>query len=48
MADEQVRELGRKSAIPQDLGWASLLRLDGDALEGQYLPSSRNSASAPG
>ncbi len=28
---------GKKSAIPQDLSWSSLLRLDGDALEGQYL-----------
>src|SRR5512136_1631823 len=37
MADEQVRELGKQSAIPQDLSWASLLRLDGDALEAQYL-----------
>ena len=37
MADEQVRELGKQSAIPQDLSWSGLLRLDGDTLEGQYL-----------
>jgi type I restriction enzyme M protein len=36
MADEQVRELGKASAIPQDLGWQSLLQRDGDALETHY------------
>ncbi len=36
MADEQVRELGKPSAIPPELGWPSLLRLDGDALETHY------------
>jgi len=36
MADEQVRELGKASTIPQDLGWPSLLQRDGDALEAHY------------
>ena len=36
MADEQEHELGKTSAIPPGLGWDSLRRLDGDALEGQY------------
>ena len=36
MADEQEQELGKTSAIPAELGWPSLLRLDGDALETQY------------
>ncbi len=36
MADEQEQELGKTSAIPAELGWRSLLRLDGDALETQY------------
>jgi type I restriction enzyme M protein len=36
MADEQVRELGKRSAIPQELGWQSLLQRDGDALEAHY------------
>ncbi len=36
MADEQEHELGKTSAIPAGLGWESLRRLDGDALERQY------------
>jgi len=36
MADEQVRDLGKSSSIPQDLGWQSLLQRDGDALETHY------------
>ena len=36
MADEQEHELGKTSAIPSGLGWDSLRRLDGDALERQY------------
>ncbi len=36
MADEQVHELGKVSAIPDELSWASLLSLDGDALETHY------------
>jgi len=36
MADEQEHELGKASAIPPGLGWDSLRRLDGDALERQY------------
>ncbi len=36
MADEQEHELGKASAIPPELGWRSLLRLDGDALEAHY------------
>ncbi len=36
MDDEQEHELGKASAIPPELGWRSLLRLDGDALEAHY------------
>ena len=36
MADEHVRELGKSSTIPQNLGWQSLLQRDGDALETHY------------
>src|SRR5512136_1925880 len=36
MADEQEQELGKISAIPAGLGWDSLRRLDGEALETQY------------
>ena len=37
MADEQTRPpFNRKAIIPKDLDWASLMRLDGDALETQY------------
>jgi type I restriction enzyme M protein len=37
MADEQTRPpFNRKAIIPKDLDWASLIRLDGDALETQY------------
>ena len=36
MADEQEHELGKTSAIPDDLGWDTLRRLDGDALETHY------------
>ena len=36
MADEQVRELGKESAIPQGLGWQSLRERDGDELERHY------------
>jgi type I restriction enzyme M protein len=36
MADEQEHELGKASAIPAGLGWDSLRRLDGDALETHY------------
>jgi len=37
MADEQTRPpFSRKAIIPKDLDWASLIRLDGDALETQY------------
>ncbi len=36
MADEQVRELGRASAISDALNWQSLLRRDGDDLETHY------------
>jgi type I restriction enzyme M protein len=36
MADEQERILGREGGIPDDFGWQSLLKLDGDALESQY------------
>jgi len=35
MDDERI-QLGDSSAIPAELSWASLLRLDGDALEIQY------------
>jgi type I restriction enzyme M protein len=35
MADE-AREVGKKSAIPDDLSWRSLLTRDGDALETHY------------
>src|SRR5512135_696866 len=37
MDDEGVRQLGRKSSIPRDLGWQSLLALDGEALETHYI-----------
>ena len=36
MDDERVRELGMASAIPEAYNWASLTRLDGDALETHY------------
>jgi type I restriction enzyme M protein len=36
MADEQVRVLGKHSAIADAYGWQSLLKLDGDALEIHY------------
>jgi type I restriction enzyme M protein len=36
MADEQVRVLGKRSAIPEEYSWQSLLKLDGDALEVHY------------
>jgi len=36
MADEQVRQLGKASAIPDELGWPSLLQRDGDDLETHY------------
>lgn len=36
MADEQVRVLSKRSAIPGDYDWQSLLTLDGDALEAHY------------
>src|SRR3954470_56793 len=36
MADEQVRVLGKHSAIADTSGWQSLLKLDGDALEAHY------------
>jgi type I restriction enzyme M protein len=36
MDDERVRELGLPSAIPPELNWASLTRLDGDELETHY------------
>ncbi len=36
MADEQVHELGRASAIPEALNWQTLLRRDGDDLEIHY------------
>src|SRR4029453_7979373 len=36
MADEQARVLGKRSAIPADYDWQSLLKLDGDALEAHY------------
>ena len=36
MADEQEHELDKASAIPAGLGWDSLRRLDGDALETHY------------
>lgn len=36
MDDERARELGLPSAIPADYNWASLTRLDGDALETHY------------
>ena len=36
MDDERVRELGLPSAIPEAYNWASLTRLDGDALETHY------------
>ena len=36
MADEQAQVFGEESVIPADLGWGSLLALDGAALETQY------------
>jgi type I restriction enzyme M protein len=36
MDDENVNQLKRKSSIPADLNWQSLLRLDGDDLESHY------------
>ena len=36
MADEQVRVLGKQSAIADTYGWQSLLKLDGGALEVHY------------
>ncbi len=36
MADEQERELKKKSSIPKELNWQSLLTKDGDELEVHY------------
>jgi type I restriction enzyme M protein len=36
MADDQVRVLSKHSAIADNYGWQSLLKLDGDALEIHY------------
>ncbi len=36
MDDENVRQLGKKSTIPSDLGWSSLQPRDGDDLETHY------------
>jgi type I restriction enzyme M protein len=36
MADEQVRVLGKRSAIADDYSWQSLVPVDGDALEVHY------------
>lgn len=36
MADEQIKFLGKKSAIPNGYGWQSLLKKDGDELETHY------------
>ena len=36
MDDERARELGAPSAIPAEYNWASLTRLDGEALESHY------------
>jgi type I restriction enzyme M protein len=36
MDGERVRELGMASAIPEAFNWASLTKLDGDALESHY------------
>jgi type I restriction enzyme M protein len=36
MDDEQVRHLGKPSAIPAELDWQSLVDLSGDELETQY------------
>ncbi|MBI1808052.1 MAG: SAM-dependent DNA methyltransferase [Ignavibacteria bacterium] len=36
MADEQERELKKKSSIPKELNWQSLLSKDGDELERHY------------
>ena len=36
MADEQVRVLGKHSAIADDYSWQSLVPVDGDALEVHY------------
>ena len=36
MDDENVRQLGKKSTIPSDLGWGSLQPRDGDDLETHY------------
>ena len=36
MDQENSTMLGKPSAIPEQYNWASLLKLDGDALEGHY------------
>jgi type I restriction enzyme M protein len=36
MADEQVEYYGKEAAIPDELGWRSLLKRDGDELESHY------------
>ena len=36
MDDENVRVLGKASAIPEEYNWASLRRLSGDELEVHY------------
>ena len=36
MNDENVRHLGKPSAIPENLGWSSLVALSGDELERHY------------
>jgi type I restriction enzyme M protein len=37
MADEQEREFGKESGIPDELSWSSLRGLEGDELERHYL-----------
>ena len=36
MAEEQVEFYGKESRIPEELGWRSLLKKDGDELEAHY------------
>src|SRR5512139_3288842 len=49
MADEQTKPpYNKKPIVPPDLGWESLLRREGDELEGQYRKTLEELGKKPG